>query len=97
MRQSATAHVLKLSLMVYFLFLTLFILLFNLFILFSSSDLQVFQSFPHMHQAGRKAWSTQWRDGQMIREVGRIEYFSYDHQQVEPVSIIIIEKQERYL
>ena len=53
-------------------------------------DVQVFQSFPHMHQAGRKAWSTQWRNGERVREIGRIEYFAYDHQQVEEVNIINI-------
>lgn len=52
-------------------------------------DVQVFQSFPHMHQAGRKAWSTQWRNGERVREIGRIEYFAYDHQQVEEVNFTI--------
>jgi len=52
-------------------------------------EITVFQSFPHMHQVGSQIWSTQWRDGVQIAEIGRVEYWTFNHQQIEQVNVTI--------
>ena len=41
-----------------------------------------------MHEAGSQLWTTQWRDGKIINEIGRIEYWAFDHQLVQAVNIL---------
>jgi hypothetical protein len=53
--------------------------------------LTVFASFPHMHQTGSQIWTTHWRDGKQIAEIGRIEFWSFDHQTTQVVNIPICE------
>jgi len=52
-------------------------------------EIRVFQSFPHMHQIGAQIWTTQWRNGTKIAEHGRVEFWSFDHQQEEILNFTI--------
>jgi len=49
----------------------------------------VFLSFPHMHQVGTEIWTTQWRNGTQIAEWGRVEFWSFDHQQQEIINFTL--------
>jgi len=53
-------------------------------------ELHIWNSFPHMHQLGSEIWTTQWRNGSLINEIGRVEYWSFDHQQTQFVNFSIL-------
>lgn len=40
-----------------------------------------------MHQVGSSIWTTQWRNGEHIDEIGRVEYWAFDHQLTQEVNI----------
>jgi dopamine beta-monooxygenase len=52
-------------------------------------EIHIWQSFPHMHQLGSQMWTTQWRGNELVAEIGRIEYWAFDHQQIQFVNFTI--------
>jgi hypothetical protein len=40
-----------------------------------------------MHQVGSMMWTSQWRDGVKIADLGRVEFWTFDHQTSEVVNI----------
>jgi len=47
--------------------------------------MHIFADFLHMHQTGAQMWGTQWRNGTMIRETNRIDYYDFAFQQLTDV------------
>lgn len=45
-------------------------------------SIHIFSSFLHMHEVGLHIWATHWRNGQMIGEINRIDFWDFAYQQV---------------
>jgi len=53
-------------------------------------NITIFYSFPHMHTTGSKFWSSHWRNGVQIGELGRVEFYDFDIQQTEIVNTVVM-------
>jgi hypothetical protein len=51
--------------------------------------LNVWGNSLHMHQIGAQMWGKQWRDGQLIRETNRIDFWDFGLQQMTVVNYTI--------
>jgi len=54
-----------------------------------SHEINVFTSILHMHQVGSQIWSTQWRNGSLLRETNRIDFWDFAFQQSTPVEFTV--------
>jgi len=52
--------------------------------------LHVFAVTLHMHGVGKQMWGTQWRDGQLVRETDRIDFWDFKYQQQTYVQFDIL-------
>jgi hypothetical protein len=48
------------------------------------NSLNVWGNFLHMHQIGTQIWGRQWRNGSLIRETNRIDFWDFGLQQMTP-------------
>jgi len=53
-------------------------------------NITIFGSFLHMHQIGSQIWSTHWRNGELIGEINRIDFWDFAFQQVTPRNITVV-------
>eukprot|EP01118_Nematostelium_gracile_P008904 TRINITY_DN2977_c0_g1_i3.p1 TRINITY_DN2977_c0_g1~~TRINITY_DN2977_c0_g1_i3.p1 ORF type:complete len:415 (-),score=79.95 TRINITY_DN2977_c0_g1_i3:3-1202(-) len=44
----------------------------------------VFSNILHMHSMGRQIWGVQWRNGTMVRETNRVDFWDFAYQQTTP-------------
>eukprot|EP01118_Nematostelium_gracile_P008903 TRINITY_DN2977_c0_g1_i2.p1 TRINITY_DN2977_c0_g1~~TRINITY_DN2977_c0_g1_i2.p1 ORF type:complete len:565 (-),score=115.45 TRINITY_DN2977_c0_g1_i2:3-1652(-) len=49
-----------------------------------SQTLHVFANILHMHSMGRQIWGVQWRNGTMVRETNRVDFWDFAYQQTTP-------------
>jgi hypothetical protein len=49
-----------------------------------NQTLHVFGNFLHMHKIGAQMWGKQWRNGQLVREMNRIDFWDFGLQQMTP-------------
>eukprot|EP00026_Physarum_polycephalum_P006528 Phypoly_transcript_06576.p1 GENE.Phypoly_transcript_06576~~Phypoly_transcript_06576.p1 ORF type:complete len:551 (+),score=51.01 Phypoly_transcript_06576:87-1739(+) len=52
-------------------------------------EITIFTSSPHMHYVGSQIWTSQWRNGTQISEFGRVEYWSFENQGQQLMSLTI--------
>lgn len=52
-------------------------------------DITVIGSFLHMHMHGKRMWTSQWRGGNRVQTLNRVDFYSYHLQQLTPLNTTI--------
>jgi hypothetical protein len=52
-------------------------------------DINVIGSFLHMHQHGKRMWTSHWRAGQRLADINRVDFYSYHLQQLTRTNVVI--------
>jgi len=55
-----------------------------------TQPLNAISSMLHMHERGSSMWSDLWRNGQLIQQINRVDFYSFNLQQTTPINITIM-------